>query len=84
MSKNYVKVSLATTLNDAIKYMNDNQQNCVLVVDDEDFLEGILTYGDVRRCLSKKSGDSSKSELRFLDVSGDANAKFGYQLCLPF
>ncbi|KAL5577735.1 hypothetical protein UlMin_019434 [Ulmus minor] len=69
MSKNYVKVSIAVTLKEAIKHMHDNQQNCVLVVDDEDFLEGILTYGDVRRYLSMKSSDTSKLESRYLDAS---------------
>ncbi|XP_024018675.1 chloride channel protein CLC-f isoform X2 [Morus notabilis] len=68
MSKNYVKVSLAMTLKEAMKYMHDSQQNCVMVVNDEDFLEGILTYGDVRRYLSKKSVDVSKSDSRYPDI----------------
>lgn len=76
MSKNYGKVPLAMTLKEAIKYMHDNQQKFVLVVDEEDFLEGILTYGDVRWFLSKKSSDNSKSESRFLDVSSDELANF--------
>lgn len=74
MSKNYVKVSLAMTLKDATEYMHNNEQNCVLVVNDIDFLEGILTYGDVRRYLSKKSSDVSNSDSRFPDVSGDEHA----------
>ncbi|PON88863.1 Chloride channel, voltage gated [Trema orientale] len=69
MSKNYVKVPLSMTLKEAIKYLQDNQQKFVLVVDDDDFLEGILTFGDVRRCLSKKSSDISKSDSRFLDAN---------------
>lgn len=76
MSKNYVKVPLAMTLKEAIKNMQDNQQKFVLVVDDDDFLEGILTYSDVRRCLSEKSSDVSKSESRFSDVSGNELANF--------
>ncbi|KAK9268379.1 hypothetical protein L1049_000128 [Liquidambar formosana] len=60
MSKNYVKVSLSTTLREAIKLMHDSQQNCALVVDAEDFLEGILTCGDIRRWLSRKSSDAPK------------------------
>ena len=58
MSKNYLKVSLSTYLKDALKYMKDNQQNCALVVDDDDFLEGILTHGDIKRYLFKKYGDA--------------------------
>ncbi|XP_027330257.1 chloride channel protein CLC-f isoform X2 [Abrus precatorius] len=49
MSKQYPQISSSVTLKDAIKCMHDSQQNCVLVVDNEDFLEGILTYGDIRR-----------------------------------
>lgn len=58
MSKNYLKVSLSMYLKDALKYMRDNQQNCALVVDDDDFLEGILTHGDIKRYLFKKYGDA--------------------------
>ena len=29
--------------------MQEKQQSCVLVVDNEDFLEGIVTLGDIRR-----------------------------------
>ncbi|KAL2335840.1 hypothetical protein Fmac_010286 [Flemingia macrophylla] len=68
MSKQYLKVLSSATLKDAIKCMHDNQQNCVLVVDKEDFLEGILTYGDVKRCLSPKSDDNSKSDSDILDT----------------
>lgn len=49
MSKNFVKVSPTAVLKDVIRFMHDKQQNCVLVVDAEDFLEGILTRGDIQR-----------------------------------
>ncbi|KAI0503983.1 hypothetical protein KFK09_014930 [Dendrobium nobile] len=49
MSKNFVKVSPTTVLKDVIKFMHDNQQSCVLVVDTDDFLEGILTRGDIQK-----------------------------------
>ncbi|EOY11830.1 Chloride channel protein CLC-f isoform 1 [Theobroma cacao] len=68
MSKKYVKVSMAVTLKEAMKCMHDSHQNCVLVVDEDDFLEGILTYGDVRRCLSKKPKDVSNGDSTALDV----------------
>lgn len=68
MSKTYLKVSLSVTLKEATKLMDNGQQNCVMVVDDEDFLEGILTYGDIKRFLSKKSSDTSKSDSGLLDV----------------
>lgn len=68
MSKQYLKVLSSATLKDAIKCMHDNQQNCVLVVDKEDFLEGILTYGDVKRCLSPKSDDTSNGDSEIRDT----------------
>lgn len=74
MSKNYVKVSLTVTIKEAIKSMHDNHRNCALVVDDEDFLEGILTYGDIRRYQSRKSNDTLTSDSRSLDVCDDIYA----------
>ncbi|KAK7259852.1 hypothetical protein RIF29_25467 [Crotalaria pallida] len=67
MSKNYLKVLSSVTLKDAAKCIHDSQQNCVLVVDGDGFLEGILTYGDIRRCLPEKSNDTSKSGSGLLD-----------------
>ncbi|KGN55984.1 chloride channel protein CLC-f [Cucumis sativus] len=68
MSKNYLKVSLSTYLKDALKYMKDNQQNCALVVDDDDFLEGILTHGDIKRYLFKKYGDAFMGDSLSVDT----------------
>ncbi|PAN07943.1 hypothetical protein PAHAL_1G374900 [Panicum hallii] len=49
MSKIYVKVLPSATVTEAFKLLHDNQQNCALVVDPEDYLEGIITLGDIRR-----------------------------------
>ncbi|KAG2653593.1 chloride channel protein CLC-f-like isoform X1 [Panicum virgatum] len=49
MSKIYVKVLPSATVTEAFKLLRDNQQNCALVVDPEDYLEGIITLGDIRR-----------------------------------
>lgn len=54
MSKNYVKISLGTKLREARSILKDSHQNCLVVVDEDDFLAGILTHGDLRRCLSNK------------------------------
>ncbi|KAL3614753.1 hypothetical protein CASFOL_041510 [Castilleja foliolosa] len=62
MSDNYLKVSLTQTLREALNCMRDDQQNCVLVVDADDSLEGILTVGDIKRFLSKRSRDASNSD----------------------
>ncbi|KVD98136.1 Cystathionine beta-synthase, core, partial [Cynara cardunculus var. scolymus] len=61
MSNSYPKVLLSSTVNEAVKSMNDGQQSCVLVVDREDHLEGILTYGDVKRGILKTPNGSSDS-----------------------
>lgn len=70
MSKKYVKVSPATTLKDASKCMLDSKQNCVIVVDKENLLEGILTYGDIRRYLSKTPTDALTGDAALEDVCG--------------
>ncbi|XP_058113081.1 chloride channel protein CLC-f-like isoform X2 [Magnolia sinica] len=69
MSKYYVKVSPQVTVKAAVKFMHDKQQNCVIVVDAEDLLVGILTLGDVRRGLSKASVNSPKNDLSVSDVN---------------
>ena len=68
MSKKYVKISATLTLKEAIKSMHDNQQHCVLMVDNEDFLEGILTHGDVKRFLSTKHVDASEGDSSLQEV----------------
>ncbi|EEF33157.1 chloride channel protein CLC-f isoform X1 [Ricinus communis] len=68
MSKNFVKVLGASTLKEAVDCMHESKQNCVLVVDDEDLLEGILTYGDFRR-LSNKSDEATIGESAIKDVN---------------
>lgn len=68
MSKKYLKVDLETTLRDAMKYMRENQQNCALVVDDKNLLEGILTSGDIERYLSKNPGKVVNSKSALQDV----------------
>ncbi|CAO2040901.1 unnamed protein product [Urochloa humidicola] len=49
MSKIYVKVLPSATVTEVFKLLHDNQQNCALVVDPEDSLEGIITLGDIQR-----------------------------------
>ena len=69
MSNNYLKVLLSSNVNEAVKCMNDGQESCVLVVDREDHLEGILTYGDVKRGIFKTPNGSSESGPSTSDVS---------------
>ncbi|KAK9674337.1 hypothetical protein RND81_12G226400 [Saponaria officinalis] len=70
MSKDYLMVGIKTTLDDAMKYMQENHQNSVLVVDDKNLLEGILTKGDIQRFLTRKSGDGFSSKSMLKDVCG--------------
>lgn len=49
MSKIYVKVKPNISVKEAVKLMQDRHQSCVLVVDGEDYLEGIVTFGDIHR-----------------------------------
>ncbi|KAL6912221.1 hypothetical protein ACP4OV_001026 [Aristida adscensionis] len=49
MSKIFVKVLPSATITEALKLLHHKQQNCALVVDPEDFLEGIITVGDIQR-----------------------------------
>ncbi|GMH05905.1 hypothetical protein Nepgr_007745 [Nepenthes gracilis] len=68
MSKNFLKMGLTITLKEAIKCMHESRHNCVLVVDEEDLLEGILTYGDIKWCLSQKDDDAPGNESSLQDV----------------
>ncbi|KAK9674333.1 hypothetical protein RND81_12G226400 [Saponaria officinalis] len=83
MSKDYLMVGIKTTLDDAMKYMQENHQNSVLVVDDKNLLEGILTKGDIQRFLTRKSGDgfSSKSMLKDVCVCLQVYASAVYSVC---
>ncbi|XP_024965121.1 chloride channel protein CLC-f-like isoform X1 [Cynara cardunculus var. scolymus] len=69
MTNSYPKVLLSSTVNEAVKSMNDGQQSCVLVVDHEDHLEGILTYGDVKRGILRTPNGSSDSGSSTSDLS---------------
>ncbi|XVE80666.1 hypothetical protein DITRI_Ditri14bG0156800 [Diplodiscus trichospermus] len=69
LSKNYLKVSMTVTVKEAMKRMHDSHQNCALVVDEDDLLEGILTYGGIRRCLSKKPSNVSVGDSKVQDMN---------------
>ncbi|RWR84778.1 chloride channel protein CLC-f [Cinnamomum micranthum f. kanehirae] len=69
MSMNYVKVSPTSTLKEAIKLMHDNKESCVLVLDAEDLIGGILTLGDIQRGLSKDSDNDPNSDSVVVDVN---------------
>lgn len=60
MSTNYLKVQLSSTIKEAVQCMDNGQQSCVLVVDAEEHLEGILTYGDIKRGMMRNYDESSE------------------------
>jgi predicted transcriptional regulator len=49
MPKQIVKITPTFSIKEATRLIQEKQQNCVLVVDNEDFLEGIVTLGDICR-----------------------------------
>ncbi|XP_071725736.1 chloride channel protein CLC-f-like [Rutidosis leptorrhynchoides] len=69
MSNIYPKVLLSSTVKEAVKCMDDSQQSCAVVVDPKDHLEGILTYGDIRRGIFKTSNESFDIGSSTLDLS---------------
>ncbi|KAL8147014.1 hypothetical protein AgCh_004653 [Apium graveolens] len=82
MTTKFVKVFLKHTIRDALRCMHDGQQNCALVVDTEDHLEGILTFGDIKRSLSASgasSSDSSVPDLRESLVSSICTRGINYR-----
>ncbi|XP_072986535.1 chloride channel protein CLC-f-like [Typha latifolia] len=97
MSRNYVKVLQTDTVKEATKFMHDKKQNCVVVVDNEDFLEGILTLGDIRRKgfelnaeTPSPRGDSPILDVNSSPISACLTRGFQYQgsecgllICFP-
>lgn len=72
MSRIYVKVHPTTIVKDAIELMHDNQQTCVLIIDHDDFLEGVLTLGDIRRKgfeTSRELPSTPRGDTQISDVS---------------
>ncbi|KAF3519804.1 hypothetical protein DY000_02059710, partial [Brassica cretica] len=92
MSKNYVKVSLGTSLREARKILKDSHQNCLMVVDEDEFLAGILTQGDIRRYLSSKVSTildgttaSSMRQSRWCSTSATSNSgRMLFTSCLRY
>lgn len=68
MSKHHVKVTATFSIKEATRLMQEKQQTCVLVVDNEDFLEGIVTLGDIRRKGYEPSENSTGEDSSTLDV----------------
>ncbi|GJN22062.1 hypothetical protein PR202_gb09593 [Eleusine coracana subsp. coracana] len=85
MSKIYVKVLSSATVTAVLKLLHDKQQNCALVVDPEDCLEGIITLGDLQRMgfeLHAESiidGDHSKSDENSSTISSCITRGFQYR-----
>ncbi|PHT35476.1 Chloride channel protein CLC-f [Capsicum baccatum] len=69
MSNDYLKVYPNQTVKEALECMHDGRQSFVIVVNAEDYVEGILTYGDIKRSLFKNSSDSSNRDLTLKDAN---------------
>lgn len=55
-------------MKEALSRMLDTQQHCAIVVDNEGYLEGILTYSDIKRRLFKNPADSTNRDMLQADV----------------
>ncbi|KAJ3694632.1 hypothetical protein LUZ60_000009 [Juncus effusus] len=73
MTKMFVKVQPTVLVIDAINMMNEKKQTCALIVNNEDYLEGILTLGDIRRkgsdLLANGSQNTGSDNTPALDVN---------------
>lgn len=69
MSKNYAKITSMVNVKEAMKFMNDTQQKCVIVVDVHGLLEGILTFGDISRRAAQISESTFNNPLDDSPVS---------------
>lgn len=71
MTKHYVKVTPAFTIEETTRLMQEKQQSCVVVVDNEDFLEGIVTLGDLRRkgFVPSENSDSTQANSSTVDAN---------------
>ncbi|CAH9052857.1 unnamed protein product [Cuscuta epithymum] len=79
MSHDYLKLSLSQTVKEALDFMSENQQRCGIVVDDEDCLEGVLTYGDIKRSLGENSGDLLHTDVNTSLVSSICTRGISYR-----
>ncbi|KAK4848112.1 hypothetical protein QYF36_009463 [Acer negundo] len=73
MRTRYVTVLMSTLLTEAVTLMLEEKQSCVIIVDDDNFLIGLLTLGDIQefsKFAKPKSGRSKEllvSEICLLD-----------------
>ncbi|KAL4558944.1 hypothetical protein LXL04_037149 [Taraxacum kok-saghyz] len=83
MSSNYLKVGLSWTIKEAVECMDSGQQSCVVVVDAEEHLQGILTYGDIKRGIIRNydeaEGASSTPDFGECVVSGVCTRGISYR-----
>lgn len=69
MSKNFAKVHATATVKEAVKAMLDVQQSCVLVVDDDDLLEGVMTLSDLKHDVLRAAMATSQGDTTIFDVN---------------
>ncbi|RAL41077.1 unnamed protein product [Cuscuta campestris] len=79
MSNDYLKLSSTQTVKEALDCMNESQERCGIVVDNEDHIEGILTYGDIKRSLLKNSGDLLHTDANMSLVSSICTRGISYR-----
>lgn len=62
MSKDFVKVNAMATVKETLGSMLAAQQRCALIVDENDLLEGIMTFTDLQREVLRAAEESVFSD----------------------
>ncbi|EFJ35443.1 hypothetical protein SELMODRAFT_80641 [Selaginella moellendorffii] len=68
MTKTYVKVQATATVKEAVAAMLSVQQRCVIVVDDNELLEGIMTLADLHKEVIRAAMATSRGDVTVLEV----------------
>ncbi|MCO5609963.1 hypothetical protein L7F22_064198 [Adiantum nelumboides] len=68
MSKGFAKVQATATVKEGVQAMLDARQSCVLVVDENDLLEGIFTVSDLHQEVIGAAMATSQGDTTVLDV----------------
>ncbi|KAH7439203.1 hypothetical protein KP509_04G050000 [Ceratopteris richardii] len=69
MLRTYAKVQATATVKEAVQTMLDVGQSCVLVVDEDDLLEGIFSISDLQREVFRAAMATSQGDPTMLDVN---------------
>lgn len=69
MSKSFAKVQATATVKEAVQAMVEIRQSCVLVVDENDLLEGIMTLSDLQQNVFEAAVATSQGNATVIDAN---------------